>query len=95
MCSSDLAELEKKTDSVLREEYLAYKADDNLSKATSIKKEIDRREKLANGDKLERRKARQSLLASAVKKITDDDLLDILWSQIPESIKLELAKSAK
>ena len=93
--AKEKAELEKKTDSVLREEYLAYKADDNLSKATSIKKEIDRREKLANGDKLERRKARQSLLASAVKKITDDALLEKLWAQIPESIKLELAKSAK
>ena len=93
--AKEQAELQSKTDSVLREEYLAYKADDNLSKATSIKKEIDRREKLANGDKLERRKARQSLLASAVKKITDDALLEKLWAQIPESIKLELAKSAK
>ena len=93
--AKEQAELQSKTDSVLREEYLAYKADDNLSKATSIKKEIDRREKLANGDKLERRKARQALLASAVKKITDDTLLENLWAQIPESIKLELAKSAK
>ena len=92
---AEQAELQAKPDSVLREEYLAYKADDNLTKATAIKKEIDRREKLANGDVIEKRKAKIALLVGAVKKITDDDLLDKLWSQIPQSIKLELAKSAK
>ena len=93
--AKEQAELQSKTDSVLREEYLAYKADDNLSKATSIKKEIDRREKLVNGGVIEKRKAKIALLVGAVKKIADDDLLDKLWSQIPQSIKLELAKSAK
>ena len=92
---AEKAELESKTDSVLREEYLAYKADDNLSKATAIKKEIERREKLNDKPLVEKRKARQALLASAMRKITDDALLEQIWALVPQSVKLEIAKSAK
>lgn len=96
--AKEQAELQAKPDSVIREEILAYKAEDTaqaMAKATKLKAELERRQKLADGDKTEKRKAKIALLVGAVKKIADDALLDKLWAQIPESIKLELAKSAK
>lgn len=90
---AEQAELEKKTDSVLREEMLAYKAEDNFKKASTIKTELDRREKLNKADLVEQRKAKQALLGKAVKKIADDALLDQMWALVPQSVKLEIAQS--
>ena len=87
------AELQAKPDSVLREEYLAYKADDNLTKATSVKKEIERREKQNSAGLIEQRKAKQALLSKAMKKIENDDLLNQLWDLVPQSVKLDIAQS--
>jgi hypothetical protein len=72
---------------------LAYKADDDFKKASTIKTELDRREKLNNVGVVERRKARQALLVKAMKKIENDNLLNEIWSLVPESIKLEIAQS--
>jgi hypothetical protein len=85
-------ELSKKTDSVLREEMLAYKAEDKFSQADKIKKELERREKQSNVGLVEKRKAKQALLSKAMKRIDDDALLNQLWSLVPESIKLDIAK---
>lgn len=95
---AELAELQAKPDSVLREEYLAYKAENTSqadAKATSISKEIERRAKENDKPILEKRKARQALLASAMRKISDDALLETIWNLVPQSVKLEIAKSAK
>jgi hypothetical protein len=89
---AEQAELQAKPDSVLREEYLAYKADDNLAKATSVKREIERREKQNSAGLIEQRKAKQALLSKAVKKIANDDLLDQMWALVPQSVKLEIAQ---
>lgn len=89
---AEQAEMQAKTDSVLREEMLAYKAEDKFSQADKIKKELERREKQNNVGLIEKRKAKQALLAKAMKKIEDDALLNQLWSLVPESIKLEIAK---
>lgn len=91
--AKEQAELQAKPDSVLREEMLAYKADDDFKKAEKVKAEIDRREKLNNVGVVERRKARQALLGKAVKKIADDNLLNQMWALVPESIKLDIAQS--
>jgi hypothetical protein len=91
--AKEQAELQAKPDSVLREEMLAYKADDDFKKASTIKTELDRREKLNKSDAIERRKAQQALLAKAMKKIVDDDLLKIIWDLVPQSIKLDIAQS--
>jgi hypothetical protein len=91
--AKEQAELQSKTDSVLREEMLAYKADDDFKKASTIKAELERREKLNNVGVVERRKARQALLGKAVKKIADDNVLNQMWALVPESIKLEIAQS--
>lgn len=90
---AEQAEMQAKPDSVLREEYLAYKADDNLAKATVVKREIERREKQANVGIAEQRKAKQALLAKAMKKIENDDLLNQLWDLVPQSVKLDIAQS--
>jgi hypothetical protein len=90
---AEQAELQAKPDSVLREEYLAYKADDNLAKATSVKREIERREKQNSAGLIEQRKAKQALLSKAMKKIENDDLLNQLWDLVPQSVKLEIAQS--
>ena len=90
---AEQAELQAKPDSVLREEYLAYKADDNLTKATSVKKEIERREKQNSAGLIEQRKAKQALLSKAMKKIENDDLLNQLWDLVPQSVKLDIAQS--
>ena len=90
---AEQAELEKKTDSVLREEMLAYKAEDNFKKADKLKAELERREKLNKADLVEQRKAKQALLGKAVKKIADDALLDQMWALVPQSVKLEIAQS--
>jgi hypothetical protein len=90
---AEQAELEKKTDSVLREEMLAYKAEDNFKKADKLKAELERREKLNKADLVEQRKAKQALLGKAVKKIADDALLDQMWTLVPQSVKLEIAQS--
>jgi hypothetical protein len=89
---AEQAELSKKTDSVLREEMLAYKAEDKFSQADKIKKELERREKQNNVGLVEKRKAKQALLSKAMKRIDDDALLNQLWSLVPESIKLDIAK---
>ena len=91
--AKEQAELQSKTDSVLREEMLAYKADDDFKKADKLKAELERREKLNKSDAIERRKAQQALLSKAMKKIVDDDLLKIIWDLVPQSIKLEIAQS--
>jgi len=91
--AKEQAEMQAKPDSVLREEMLAYKADDDFKKADKVKAEIDRREKLNNVGVVERRKARQALLVKAMKKIENDNLLNEIWSLVPESIKLEIAQS--
>jgi hypothetical protein len=91
--AKEQAEMQAKPDSVLREEMLAYKADDDFKKASTIKTELDRREKLNNVGVVERRKARQALLVKAMKKIENDNLLNEIWSLVPESIKLEIAQS--
>ena len=91
--AKEQAEMQAKPDSVLREEMLAYKADDDFKKAEKVKAEIDRREKLNNVGVVERRKARQALLGKAVKKIADDNLLNQMWALVPESIKLDIAQS--
>jgi hypothetical protein len=91
--AKEQAELQSKTDSVLREEMLAYKADDDFKKADKLKAELERREKLSKSDAIERRKAQQALLSKAMKKIVDDDLLKIIWDLVPQSIKLEIAQS--
>ena len=90
---AEQAELQAKPDSVLREEMLAYKADDDFKKASTIKAELDRREKLNQSDVVEQRKAKQALLSKAMKKIADDDLLNQLWDLVPQSVKLEIAQS--
>jgi hypothetical protein len=89
---AEQAELAKKPDSVLREEMLAYKAEDKFSQADKIKKELERREKQSNVGLVEKRKAKQALLSKAMKRIDDDALLNQLWSLVPESIKLDIAK---
>ena len=91
--AKEQAELQAKPDSVLREEMLAYKADDDFKKASTIKTELDRREKLNKADAVEQRKAKQALLAKAMKKIVDDDLLKIIWDLVPQSVKLDIAQS--
>ena len=91
--AKEQAELQAKPDSVLREEMLAYKADDDFKKASTIKTELDRREKLNKSDVVEQRKAKQALLSKAMKKIADDDLLNQLWDLVPQSVKLEIAQS--
>jgi hypothetical protein len=91
--AKEQAELQGKTDSVLREEMLAYKAEDNFKKASTIKAELERREKLNKADVVEQRKAKQALLGKAVKKIADDTLLDQMWALVPQSVKLEIAQS--
>jgi hypothetical protein len=90
---AEQAEMQAKPDSVLREEYLAYKADDNLTKATAVKREIERREKQNSAGLIEQRKAKQALLSKAMKKIENDDLLNQLWDLVPQSVKLEIAQS--
>lgn len=92
---AELAELQKKTDSVLRDEVLAYKAEDtkaSLAKASKLLAEIERRGKLANAGIAEQIKARQALLAKAVRKIENPDLLAQLWDLVPQSIKLDIAQ---
>jgi hypothetical protein len=89
---AEQAEMQAKTDSVLREEMLAYKAEDKFSQADKIKKELERREKQSNVGLVEKRKAKQALLSKAMKRIDDDALLNQLWSLVPESIKLDIAK---
>lgn len=89
---AEQAEMQAKTDSVLREEMLAYKAEDKFSQADKIKKELERREKQNNVGLVEKRKAKQALLAKAMKRIDDDALLNQLWALVPESIKLDIAK---
>jgi hypothetical protein len=91
--AKEQAELQAKTDSVLREEMLAYKADDDFKKADKLKAELERREKLSKSDAIEQRKARQALLVKAMKKIADDDLLNQIWALVPNSIKLDIAQS--
>jgi hypothetical protein len=91
--AKEQAELQAKTDSVLREEMLAYKADDDFKKADRLKAELERREKLNKAGDVERRKARQALLGKAVKKIADDNVLNQMWALVPESIKLDIAQS--
>lgn len=91
--AKEQAELQAKPDSVLREEMLAYKADDDFKKADKLKAELERREKLNKADYVERKKAKQALLSRAMKKISDDALLDQLWELVPQSIKLEIAQS--
>jgi len=91
--AKEQAELQAKPDSVLREEMLAYKADDDFKKAEKVKAEIDRREKLNKSDLIEQRKAKQALLGKAVKKVEDDALLNQLWELIPQSVKLAVAQS--
>jgi hypothetical protein len=91
--AKEQAELQAKPDSVLREEMLAYKADDDFKKAEKVKAEIDRREKLNKSDLIEQRKAKQALLGKAVKKVEDDALLNQLWDLIPQSVKLAVAQS--
>jgi hypothetical protein len=91
--AKDQAEMQAKPDSVLREEMLAYKADDDFKKADKLKAELERREKLNKADVVEQRKARQALLVKAMKKIADDDLLNQIWALVPNSIKLEIAQS--
>jgi hypothetical protein len=91
--AKEQAELQAKPDSVLREEMLAYKADDDFKKASTIKTELDRREKLNKSDLIEQRKAKQALLGKAVKKVEDDALLNQLWELIPQSVKLAVAQS--
>jgi hypothetical protein len=91
--AKEQAELQAKPDSVLREIMLAYKADDDFKKASVVKSELDRREKLNKSDAIEQRKAKQALLAKAMKKIEDDDLLNQLWDLVPQSVKLTIAQS--
>jgi hypothetical protein len=93
--AKEQAELQAKTDSVLREEILAYKAEDTaqaMAKATKLTAEIERRAKLANANLIEQRKARQALLSKAMKKIANDDLLNQIWALVPQSVKLEIAQ---
>ena len=71
---------------------IAYKAEDKFSQADKIKKELERREKQSNVGLVEKRKAKQALLSKAMKRIDDDALLNQLWSLVPESIKLDIAK---
>lgn len=93
--AKEQAELQAKTDSVLHDEILAFKAEGNskaTAKATKLEAEVERRNKIANVDKVERRKAQQSLLSKAMKKINDDDLLSIIWDLVPQSVKLDIAQ---
>jgi hypothetical protein len=93
---AEQAELQAKPDSVIREEMLAYKAEDtkaSLAKATKLKGELERRENLTKAPLLENRKAKQALLSKAMKKIENDDLLNEIWALVPQSIKLEIAQS--
>lgn len=90
--AEEQAKMQAKTDSVLREEMLAYKAEDKFTEAEKVKKEIERRGKLANAGIAEQVKARQSLLAKAVRKIENPDLLAQLWDLVPQSIKLDIAQ---
>jgi hypothetical protein len=93
--AKEQAELQAKTDSVLEEEIMAYKAEGNskaMAKATKLQGEVERRAKIANADKIERRKAQQSLLSKAMKKIEDDDVLNQIWNLVPDSVKLAIAQ---
>jgi hypothetical protein len=92
---AEQAELQAKTDSVLEEEIVAYKAEGNskaTAKATKLEGELERRAKIADSDKIERRKAQQSLLSKAMKKIENDDLLNQIWELVPQSVKLAIAQ---
>jgi hypothetical protein len=94
--AKEQAEIQAKPDSVLREEILAYKAEDTaqaMAKATKLTAEIERRQKLADSDKIEQRKAKQALLSKAMKKIENDELLNEIWGLVPNSIKLDIAQS--
>jgi hypothetical protein len=91
--AEEQAKLQAKTDSVLREEMLAYKAEDKFSEAEKVKKEIDRREKLNKSDLIEQRKAKQALLSKAMRKIESDDLLNQIWDLVPQSVKLAIAQA--
>jgi ppGpp synthetase/RelA/SpoT-type nucleotidyltranferase len=74
---------------------MAYKAEGNskaMAKATKLQGEVERRAKIANADKIERRKAQQSLLSKAMKKIENDDLLNQIWDLVPQSVKLAIAQ---
>jgi hypothetical protein len=93
--AKEQAELQAKTDSVLQEEIVAYKSEGNskaTAKAIKLEAEVERRAKIANADKNERRKAQQSLLSKAMKKIEDDDLLNQIWNLVPDSVKLAIAQ---
>jgi hypothetical protein len=90
--AEEQAKLQSMPDSVIREQMVAYKAEDKFSEADKLKKELVRREKLANTGVLEKRKAKQALLSKAMRKIENDDLLNQLWALVPESIKLDIAK---
>jgi hypothetical protein len=93
--AKEQAELQAKTDSVLQDEILAYKAEGNskaMAKATKLLGEVERREKIADSDKIERRKAQQALLSKAMKKIENDNLLNEIWGLVPESVKLAIAQ---
>jgi hypothetical protein len=93
--AKEQAELQAKPDSVLSEEIMAYKSEGNskaTAKAIKLEAEVERRAKIANGDKIERRKAQQSLLSKAMKKIENDDLLNQIWDLVPQSVKLDIAQ---
>jgi hypothetical protein len=93
--AKEQAELQAKPDSVLQDEILAYKAEGDskaMAKATKLQSEVERRAKIADAGKIERRKAQQSLLSKAMKKIEDDDLLNQIWLLVPDSIKLAIAQ---
>lgn len=93
--AKEQAEIQAKPDSVLREEILAYKAEDTaqaMAKATKLKAEVERRQKLADAGLIEQRKAKQALLSKAMKKIENDDLLKQIWELVPQSVKLAIAQ---
>jgi hypothetical protein len=93
--AKEQAELQAKTDSVLREEILAYKAEDTaqaMAKATKLTAEIERRKKVADAGLIEKRKAKQALLSKAMKKIENDELLNQIWELVPQSVKLAIAQ---
>ena len=93
--AKEQAELQAKTDSVLQDEIMAYKAEGDsksMAKATKLQSEVERRSKIADSSKIERRKAQQSLLSKAMKKIENDDLLNQIWDLVPQSVKLDIAQ---
>jgi hypothetical protein len=93
--AKEQAELQAKTDSVLREEIVAYKAEGNskaTAKATKLEGELERRAKIADSGLIEQRKAKQALLSKAMKKIENDNLLNEIWGLVPESVKLAIAQ---